>query len=163
MMLTCERCGAELEALVDGCPSCRRAGDSAAHVAFVADEDRPFRALLVSELTRLGFRVEVFSGGDGLLDRIREERPALLLANVYLRGMLGVELCENIKAQQELPTRVILIGAIFRPDRYRARPESHYGADGYLEEGLPEGKMESIVRSALSTPQNGNLQRARRQ
>lgn len=117
--------------------------------AFIADEDRPFRAFLVDELRRLGFEVEVFSCGEGLLERIRGERPALLLANVYLSGMLGVEICEKVKEDVSLPTKVLLIGAIFRPDRYRARPTSHYGADGYCEEGLSADAFRKIVGKTM--------------
>lgn len=114
---------------------------------------------MVSELEKLGFRVEVFSSDEGLFDRIRSERPALLLVNVYLRGMLGVELCEAIRAESDLPTRVLLIGAIFRPDRFRSRPESYYGADGYLEEGLSSESFAAVVRKATA----GNLPNLRDQ
>ena len=145
MMPTCERCEAAVDESSEGlCPDC----GVAANLAFVADEARPFRDFIVSELTKLGYRTEVFSSDDGLLDRIRRDRPALLLANVYLRGLLGVELCEAIKAEPELETRVLLIGAIFRADRFRSRPESHYGADGYLEEGLSSESFAAIVRKA---------------
>lgn len=118
-------------------------------MAFIADSDRPFRTLMADELRRLGFQVEVFSQGDGLLERVRAERPALLLANVYLSGMLGVEICEQVKADESLPTKVLLIGAIFRPDRYKARPTSLYGADGYCEEGLSSESFRAAVRKAL--------------
>lgn len=145
MMPTCERCEAAVEESAGGfCPDC----GVVLNLAFIADEARPFRDFMVSELTNLGYRVEVFSNDEGLLDRIRRERPALLLANVYLRGMLGVELCETIRAIPDLGTRVLLIGAIFRADRFRSRPESHYGADGYLEEGLSAENFVTIVRKA---------------
>ena len=145
MMKTCERCEAAVEESSGGfCLDC----GVVPNLAFIADEARPFRDFMVSELSELGYRVEVFTSDEGLLDRIRRERPALVLANVYLRGVLGVELCEAIRAIPDLGTRVLLIGAIFRADRFRSRPESLYGADGYLEEGLSAESFAAIVRRA---------------
>ncbi len=112
---------------------------------------------MAEELRELGFEVVLFSTGDGLLDRVCVEKPALLLANVYLSGMLGVEVCEKIKGDESIPTRVLLIGAIFRADRYRARPTSLYGADGYFEEGLSAEAFRGIVLRALEEAGEPNL------
>lgn len=150
MSLTCKHCQMSFatEAARPECPSCGGMLE-AESLAFIADSDRPFRTLMADELRRLGFRVEVFSHGAGLLDSVRAERPALLRANVYLSGMLGVEICEQVKEDETLPTKVLLIGAIFRPDRYKARPTSLYGADGYCEEGLSSEAFSAVVRKAL--------------
>ncbi|HEX8153440.1 MAG TPA: hypothetical protein VF698_09960, partial [Thermoanaerobaculia bacterium] len=43
-------------------------------------------------------------------------------------------------------TRVILIGALFRANRFRANPTNLYGADDYIEEQVPEKELRQIVR-----------------
>ena len=54
-MPTCERCEAAVDESSEGlCPDC----GVAANLAFVADEARPFRDFIVSELTKLGYRTE---------------------------------------------------------------------------------------------------------
>jgi CheY-like chemotaxis protein/DNA-directed RNA polymerase subunit RPC12/RpoP len=116
-------------------------------IAAIADEPRPFRAFLGEHLRRLGFDVSYFEAGDSALDFIRRARPELAIVNVYLKGKLGVEVTEEIRADAELGhTRVILIGALFRANRFRANPTNLYGADEYIEEQIPEKEFRQIIR-----------------
>jgi len=116
-------------------------------IAAIADEPRPFRTFLGDQLRRLGFDVEFFETGDPTLEFVRRVRADLVIVNVYLKGKLGVEVSEEIKADSSLgETRVILIGALFRANRFRANPTSLYGADEYIEEQIPEKELRQIIR-----------------
>lgn len=116
-------------------------------LAAVADEPRPFRTFLGEQLRRLGFDVEFFETGDPTLEYARRMQPELVIVNVYLKGKLGVEVTEEIKADPALGnTRVILIGALFRANRFRANPTNLYGADEYIEEQIPEKEFRQIIR-----------------
>jgi response regulator RpfG family c-di-GMP phosphodiesterase len=116
-------------------------------VAAIADEPRPFRHFLGEHLRRLGFDVTYFETGEPTLEFVRRSRADLVIVNVYLKGMLGVEVTEEIKADSALEhTRVILIGALFRANRFRANPTNLYGADEYIEEQIPEREFRQIVR-----------------
>ncbi|MGH9422591.1 MAG: hypothetical protein ACRD3J_21620, partial [Thermoanaerobaculia bacterium] len=71
----------------------------------------------------------------------------LAIVNVYLKGRLGVEVTEDIRSEGGLEhTRVILIGALFRANRFRANPTNLYGADEYIEEQIPEKEFRQIIR-----------------
>lgn len=114
--------------------------------AAIADEARPFRDFLGEHLRELGFDVTYFDSGDATLDFVRRTRPDLTIVNVYLKGKLGVEITEEIKADAALShTRVILIGALFRANRFRANPTNLYGADEYIEEQIPEKEFRQII------------------
>lgn len=116
-------------------------------VAAIADELRPFRTFLADHLRRLGFDVSTFETGEPALDFIRRTRADLAIVNVYLKGRLGVEVTEDIRADSALEhTRVILIGALFRANRFRANPTNLYGADEYIEEQIPEREFRQIIR-----------------
>jgi response regulator RpfG family c-di-GMP phosphodiesterase len=116
-------------------------------IAAIADEPRPFRAFLGEHLRRLGFEVQYFETGVPTLEFVRRTRADLVIVNVYLKGMLGVEVTEEIKADPSLEeTRVILIGALFRANRFRANPTNLYGADEYIEEQIPEKEFRQIIR-----------------
>jgi response regulator RpfG family c-di-GMP phosphodiesterase len=115
--------------------------------AAIADEPRPFRHFLGMHLQRFGFEVEYFETGDPTLEFVRRTRAELVIVNVYLKGKLGVEVTEEIKADPLLEaTRVILIGALFRANRFRANPTNLYGADDYIEEQIPEKEFRQIIR-----------------
>ena len=123
------------------------AATSGRRIAAVADEPRPFRSFLGEHLRRLGFEVAFFETGEPTLEFVRRTRADLAIVNVYLKGKLGVEVSEEIKADPSLShTRVILIGALFRANRFRANPTNLYGADDYIEEQVPEKELRQIVR-----------------
>ncbi len=116
-------------------------------IAAIADEPRPFRSFLAEHLRRLGFDVSTFETGEPAFDFIRRTRADLAIVNVYLKGRLGVEVTEDIRGDSTLEqTRVILIGALFRANRFRANPTNLYGADEYIEEQIPEREFRQIIR-----------------
>jgi response regulator RpfG family c-di-GMP phosphodiesterase len=171
MDLTCKNCGASFRAAIStpltapvrvACPSCQfqmvlkpktAAGDLPVppriprrRVAAIADEPRPFRQFLGDHLRRLGFEVSYFETGIPTLEFVRRTRAELVIVNVYLKGMLGVEVTEEIKADATIEnTKVILIGALFRANRFRANPTNLYGADDYIEELIPEREFRQII------------------
>ena len=178
MELTCKQCGSKFRAAIElplaravrvACPACgfqmvlkpapaqptpparpvaRR------RIAAIADEPRPFRSFLAEHLRRFGFDVALFETGEPTLDYVRRARADLAIVNVYLKGKLGVEVTEDIKNDPSLAhTRVILIGALFRANRFRANPTNLYGADEYIEEQVPEKEFRQIVRKLF--PQLG--------
>ncbi len=112
----------------------------------IADEARPFRDMLLQALGALGVRHAVVDDGESALRYVQENRPRLLLVNVYLRRLLGIIVCERIKADPQLrSTRVVLIGALFRKDRFVREPDRLYGADDYIEEAItPEALRERL-------------------
>lgn len=177
MDLTCKKCGSTFRAAVAlplltpvrvACPRCqyqmvlKPRTSSGMHpvpepeplaqlprrrIAAIADEPRPFRQFLGDHLRRLGFDVHYFETGEPTLDFVRRTRAELVIVNVYLKGKLGVEVTEEIKADPMLQTtRVILIGALFRANRFRANPTNLYGADDYIEEQIPEKEFKQIIR-----------------
>ncbi len=116
-------------------------------IAAIADEPRPFRSFLADHLRRFGFDVTLFETGAPAFDFICRTRADLAIVNVYLKGKLGVEVTEDIRAEADLGhTRVILIGALFRANRFRANPTNLYGADEYIEEQIPEREFRQIIR-----------------
>lgn len=125
----------------------RRASGPRRRTAAVADEPRPFRTFLGDHLKRLGFEVTYFDTGDPITQFVRSARADLAIVNVYLKGKLGVEVTEEIRADPALgTTRVILIGALFRANRFRANPTNLYGADEYIEEQIPEREFSRIIQ-----------------
>lgn len=168
MELNCKQCGSKFRAAVQlpltaavrvACPSCGaqsvvkpKTHPGASRVeakkhAVIADEERPFRNFLGEHLRRLGFEVTFFEAGNTALEYVKRTKADLAIVNVYLKGKLGVEVSEEIKRDTELSeTRVILIGALFRANRFRANPTNLYGADEYIEEQIPEKEFKQIIR-----------------
>lgn len=172
MEIVCSQCSAKYRAVIAQpltaavramCPACGKqvvlkpTGSTAAPKpptrptgpkrAIIADEPREFRAFLGDELRKLGFDVAFHDTGDAALEAVRRTRAELVVLNVYLKGKLGVEISEEIKKDPALnSTRVVLIGALFRANRFRANPTNLYGADEYIEEQIPSVELQAIVQ-----------------
>jgi DNA-binding response OmpR family regulator len=158
MILNCPRCGQRMEIASEiredevftcaGCGSSWRARrrKEVRRTAWVADPPRPFRDFLVRELEELGFAVRTFEDGTAVLRALAEAPPSLMITNVILPGLLGVDLCERIKnGAVAVPIPVILLGAIHKVERYHRRPRFLYGADEYIEEGISSEVFRGIV------------------
>lgn len=162
MDLTCNDCSSRFRVVTDQplehtfrvvCPRCGRSSlvgsdDSMTRRPFavIADEERDFRDFLEKELTQLGFDVAVYDEGSPALERIREAHADLAILNVYLHDRLGIELVEQIRSEEMLShTRVVLIGALFRANRFRANATSLYGADEYIEEVVAPAELRRIL------------------
>lgn len=69
-------------------------------VMIVEDEEDIFK-LLQYNLTREGFDVDGMSRGDGAVDAIARRKPDLVLLDLMLPGMGGLEICRLLKGKPE--------------------------------------------------------------
>ncbi|PWT87337.1 MAG: hypothetical protein C5B54_12505 [Acidobacteria bacterium] len=120
----------------------------------IADEPRAFRDFLKRTLEELGCVVEVVDDGDAVQRHLQKgPKPHLIFLNVVLRHVMGFVLCEKIKSNHEMDgVKVVLIGAIFRLDRFRRDPSNLYGADDYIEEIIVKQELQNRVRKLLGIP-----------
>ena len=90
------------------------------------DNMKLFRTLL----TLRGHEVVGLSGGDGMLETIARERPALVLMDIQLPGKDGFALLSEIRGSPHAGLRVVALTAhAMQGDRERALAA---GFDGYI-------------------------------
>jgi two-component system cell cycle response regulator DivK len=106
------------------------------------DNMKLFRTLL----TMRGHEVVGLSGGDGLLDTIAREQPALVLMDIQLPGKDGFELLHEIRASEHRALRVLALTAhAMSGDRERALEA---GFDGYITKPIDIRNFpEQVLRS----------------
>ena len=104
-------------------------------------EDDPQVARLISlVLQRSGHRSYVVADGESALDRALQERPAMIFADLTIKGMGGEALCSALKAHEE--TRNIPY-VVVSGDRDIAEKARLCGADDYM--GKPF-EFEDLIR-----------------
>ncbi|MGK5026153.1 response regulator [Janthinobacterium sp. RB2R34] len=100
-------------------------------------------------LTRAGFNViEASNGGDALV-RARNDRPALILLDVKLPDINGLEVCRRLKGNPETNTILVLqtsASFIGTADKIRALDG---GADNYLVEPIEPDELIANVNALL--------------
>ena len=114
--------------------------------ALLADEPREFRDFVAAVLEEAGFEVGLTDNGEEALFLAGSHRFDLILLNVYLRRMLGINVCERIKSNPALrETPVLLMGAVLRPEEGGLRG-GLYGADDFLSTGISREELLAKLR-----------------
>ncbi|MBV8302316.1 MAG: response regulator transcription factor [Candidatus Dormibacteraeota bacterium] len=75
----------------------------------VVEDEEAIRQTLRYNLTREGYQVSEAASGDAALASARRERPDLILLDLMLPGMNGLEVCRVIR--QEMATPILMLTA----------------------------------------------------
>jgi DNA-binding response OmpR family regulator len=98
----------------------------------VTDDDPESLMLMTSVLQRAGYEVLESKTGQGCLDGAMAYRPALVVLDVMLPDMSGIEVCKKIKSSFDLAgTFVILTSGVRVTSEWQA-DGLNIGADGYI-------------------------------
>src|SRR5579864_1522329 len=117
---------------------------SGARILVVDDEIEILRALQRS-LTAHGFEVFTASTGEEGLDAIVHYRPDLMLLDLGLPGISGLDVCREVRAQSNLPIIVLSVKDTER-DKVLALD---LGADDYVSKPFGVNEVLARIRVAL--------------
>src|SRR5258707_3732814 len=117
---------------------------SGARILVVDDEIEIMRALQRS-LTAHGFEVFTAASGEEALEAITHYRPDLMLLDLGLPGMSGLEVCKRVRAQSNLPIIVLSVKDTER-DKVMALD---LGADDYVSKPFSMNEVLARIRVAL--------------
>jgi len=114
----------------------------------VADDDAVIREGLRRVLTGAGYEVETVSNGRAALERLEQDRYKLLVTDLKMPGMSGLEVLQSIRiCQPELP--VVLITGYAAIDN--AVEAMKNGATDYLAKPFSNDEIIEKVKNALET------------
>ncbi len=115
------------------------------HVLLVEDDD-DLRALVANRLTEDGYRVETATTGPDALERVQEDVPDLVLLDVMLPGLDGIEVCRRLRGDHPLLYIIMLTARAEELDRVVGL---EVGADDYVTKPFSLQELVARVRSAL--------------
>jgi two-component system, OmpR family, phosphate regulon response regulator PhoB len=111
----------------------------------VVDDDERVRTLLSWRLEAEGFVVRCAADGAEALDRIGRECPDLVVLDLSLPGVAGLDVLRRVRDEGPLPV-IILSGRSGETDRIVGLD---LGADDYLVKPFSPGELAARVRSVL--------------
>jgi two-component system, OmpR family, phosphate regulon response regulator PhoB len=129
--------------------------DAGAPVVLVVDDDAATRTVVRWQLDDAGFRVVEADDGPSALRSIQDQRPTLVVLDLSLPGLGGLDVLRSVRAGQtgrsDLPV-IVLSGRSGEVDRIVGLD---LGADDYLVKPFSPGELAARVRSVLrrSTPE----------
>jgi two-component system response regulator MtrA len=97
-------------------------------LVLVVDDDQDLAEMLGIVLTGAGIDVEMVGRGDEALEAFRETKPDLVLLDVMLPGIDGVEVCKQIREESMVP--IVMLTA--RGDTQDVVAGLEAGADDYI-------------------------------
>jgi two-component system alkaline phosphatase synthesis response regulator PhoP len=111
----------------------------------VVDDERQIAAIARDYLTRAGFAVVVAADGASALDLARRKRPDLVVLDLGLPRLDGLEVARAIRRESEVPI-IMLTARVDEADRLRG---FEVGADDYVTKPFSPRELVARVTSVL--------------
>ncbi|HEX8306420.1 MAG TPA: response regulator [Jatrophihabitans sp.] len=114
----------------------------------LVEDDDDIRALFSATLHRAGYRPRVVSSGQQALDQVDELVPDLVISDVSMPGLSGLDVCRTLKGQPRTAgTAVLLVSALSSQQDREAGLQA--GADDYLTKPIRPSLLLERVQSLL--------------
>jgi two-component system, OmpR family, KDP operon response regulator KdpE len=111
----------------------------------VVDDDPQLRRILRATLTTKGYEVGDARTGEEALDRLRSDAYDLVLLDINMPVMTGMEACQAIRANSEIAI-IILTVSNSEKDKVEALDS---GADDYITKPFNTPELLARIRAAL--------------
>src|SRR5579872_6813403 len=115
----------------------------------LADDDMTLREMYAERLKAEGFTVVTAKDGKETLEKIKEDRPNVILLDVMMPEMNGIDVLKKIKADEDTKNIPVIILTALVQDRQKMESMSN-GAEDYIikSETMP-GDVVAKVHAAL--------------
>ena len=111
----------------------------------VVDDEPQIRRVLRTTLTSQGYSAVEARSGEEALEQIRKENVDLILLDMNLPGMSGLEACREIRATSDLPIIMLTVRNTER-DKVQALDA---GADDYVVKPFGSEELMARIRATL--------------
>jgi two-component system KDP operon response regulator KdpE len=119
-------------------------------VVLVVDDEPQILRVMRASLPARGYEVRTAPGGKEALDEIRKQPPDLVILDLGMPEMNGVEVCERVRQFSEVPI-VVLSAKGAEKDKIAALDA---GADDYVTKPFSLDELLARVRAVLRRWQN---------
>jgi len=112
----------------------------------VVDDDQDLAEMLGIVLNGAGIEVDLVSRGDEVMDVFRNNPPDLVLLDVMLPGLDGIEVCRQIRAFSQ---RVPIVMLTAKGDTHDVVLGLEAGADDYMVKPFKPSELVARIRTRL--------------
>jgi two-component system KDP operon response regulator KdpE len=114
-------------------------------LVLVVDDEAPVRDALQALLSGWGFEVRTAESGPACLESAAGMRPNVVILDLAMPVMDGVEVCQRLRRWSLVP--IVVLSA--RNDEARKVAALEAGADDYITKPFSPGELRARIRSAL--------------
>ena len=117
-------------------------------VLLVVDDEEDIRELVRYNLSKSGFNVVTAATGEEALQIAQQTKPMLVVLDIMLPGIDGLEVCRRLKGDKNLSqTPIVMISALGEEKDVVAGLE--LGADDYVAKPFSPGVLLARVKSVI--------------
>lgn len=117
----------------------------------LVDDDRALCAMLAEYLSHEGYRVDCVHSGAAALAALAQQTPDLMILDIMMPGMSGLELLQQLRPRSEVPV-LMLTGRGEAIDRILGL---EMGADDYLSKPCHPRELSARVKAILRRCDSG--------
>jgi len=114
----------------------------------LVDDEKDILEFLSYNLKKEGFVVATCNDGQNALDLLEEFKPNLIVLDVMMPGMDGIETCENIRSNSKYDN-ILITFLTARAEDYSQVAGLEAGADGYINKPIKPKVLVSRVKALL--------------
>ncbi len=115
------------------------------HNILVVDDERQITRVLKTSLTARGYSIRTAADGDEAVQTMKEWQPDLLITDLRMPNMDGLQLCRHIRAKSQMPIIVLSV----RGEEQTKVEALDAGADDYVTKPFNMNELLARVRAAL--------------
>ncbi len=114
----------------------------------ILDDDMDLLSVVKSLLKNKGFDVWTFANWQKAWDNIRNNKPNLILLDVFLKGIDGMDVCKKIRSTSSTRNIPIIMFSSYPNIAQTAIDE--FGADEFIAKPFELNDMVNKIRNVLS-------------
>ena len=114
----------------------------------IVDDDRDLLEVTQALLVKKGYEVEIVTHWEDALNRIEFFQPQIILLDVFLNGVDGLDICKQLKAMPNTKDIPVLIFSAY--PRVAESVIYEYGADDFIAKPFEVNELIAKVHSVLS-------------
>jgi two-component system alkaline phosphatase synthesis response regulator PhoP len=111
----------------------------------IVEDDSRIAAIEADYLRHAGFSVVLSDNGENALDRVRDQPPALIVLDLKLPRMDGIDVARALRRSSQVPI-IMVTARVEEADRLRGL---EVGADDYLTKPFSPRELVARVRAVL--------------
>jgi two-component system, OmpR family, KDP operon response regulator KdpE len=111
----------------------------------VVDDEPQITRVLRTSLSPHGYEVRIANDGDAALEVFQEWNPDLIITDLSMPKMTGIELCENVRDRSHVPIIVLSV----RGDDKNKVEALDKGADDYVTKPFSINELLARIRANL--------------
>lgn len=129
-------------------------GKKPTHKILVVDDEEAILELLKYNLEKEGYEVKVAANGQIAVDTARKFRPDVVLLDIMMPVMDGVEACRQLRSIPEL-TNTFIVFLTARSEEYSEVAAFDVGADDYITKPIKPRALMSRIQALLRRESKG--------